>query len=232
MKTCLSRHQTAKVSHSRWLAYATATAATTLAGGHSMEAEIHYSGLLHTVFPRHETTLKTFQLDQPGDFFQLTHSTGGFVGFRVSGIASTAGFRFAPCGCDQYYVLNLSFGQNIGSGYFLGASFFATMAPGFPDPYFLQWLDHGVGFVGFKFNNGAGIQLGWARVKMGGLNNNNGFMLLDYAYADPGEPITAGQRSSAGQTPDQGSLGWLALGAMGLLAWRKRRSQSARLEEI
>ncbi len=51
-----------------------------------------------------------------------------------------------------------------------------------------------------------------------------GFELLDYAYADPGESITAGQRSSDEKAPDQGSLGWLALGALGLLAWRRRRS--------
>ncbi len=66
------------------------------------------------------------------------------------------------------------------------------------------------------------------------------FGLLDYAYADPGEPIRAGQKSSAEQAPDQGStdeqapdegsLGGLALGAVGLLAWRKNRSRIARLQ--
>jgi MYXO-CTERM domain-containing protein len=69
----------------------------------------------------------------------------------------------------------------------------------------------------------------------------NGFVLLDYAYADPGEPIKAGQTSSAEQAPNQdstdeqapgqGSLGWLALGAVGLLALRKTRSLTARLED-
>ena len=64
------------------------------------------------------------------------------------------------------------------------------------------------------------------------------YKLLDYAYADPGEPIFAGQRSSDEQARDQGSpdegasdegsLGGLALGAAGLLAWRKSRSRTAR----
>jgi len=53
------------------------------------------------------------------------------------------------------------------------------------------------------------------------------FKLVAYAYADPGEPITAGQRPSDEQAPDEGSLGWLALGAAGLLAWRKSRSRTA-----
>ena len=51
MKTRQSRRQTAKVSHSRWLAYATASAATALAGSHSAEAAIHYSGLLNVAIP-------------------------------------------------------------------------------------------------------------------------------------------------------------------------------------
>jgi MYXO-CTERM domain-containing protein len=65
------------------------------------------------------------------------------------------------------------------------------------------------------------------------------FWLVDYAYADAGEPIRAGQRSSDEVVPEQsndiapqeGSLGALALGAAGLLAWRKRRSQRPHLFE-
>ena len=94
-----------------------------------------------------------------------------------------------------------------------------------------QWTERGIGCAGFKFNNGAGTQYGWVRVKMGGSEKNNGFELLDYAYGDPGEPVSAGQKSSGEQAPDQGSLAGLALGAAGLLAWRKRRSRTARLED-
>ena len=67
-----------------------------------------------------------------------------------------------------------------------------------------------------------------------------GFVVLDFAYGDPGERITAGQRPpgaseddqdiSDEEGPDEGSLGGLALGAVGLLAWRKSRSRTARLE--
>jgi hypothetical protein len=67
------------------------------------------------------------------------------------------------------------------------------------------------------------------------------FKVFDFAYADPGEPITAGQGIprgsednqdvSADQGTDEGSLGGLALGAVGLLAWRKSRSRTARLED-
>ena len=59
------------------------------------------------------------------------------------------------------------------------------------------------------------------RVKFAGAPIDHDFWLVDYAYADPGEPIRAGQTSSNEMVPEEGSLGWLALGAAGLLAWRK-----------
>jgi hypothetical protein len=98
-----------------------------------------------------------------------------------------------------------------------------------------QGMHRGIGFIGFRFNNGAGVQYGWARIKISGVPHYD-FVLLDYAYADPGERLTAGQTlentSSEEQAPDQGSLGGLALGAVGLLAWRKsRKSLTARLED-
>ena len=45
--------------------------------------------------------------------------------------------------------------------------------------------------------------------------HKNAFKVLDYAYADPGEPIQAGQRSDEPVT-GMGSLGLLAAGAAGL----------------
>jgi hypothetical protein len=88
-----------------------------------------------------------------------------------------------------------------------------------------QFDQAGVGFIGFKFNNGSGDQYGWARVRMTASGIDHGFWFADYAYADPGEPIRAGQTSSNEMVPEEGSLGWLALGAAGLLAWHKRRSR-------
>ena len=98
MKTRQSRRETAKVSHSRWLAYATASAATALVGSNSAEAAIHYSGILNQKFPPHIDTDKTFPLDQTGDLllFQRHEVFIGFGSrkdvayFRVFGIASAA----------------------------------------------------------------------------------------------------------------------------------------------
>jgi MYXO-CTERM domain-containing protein len=56
----------------------------------------------------------------------------------------------------------------------------------------------------------------------------NALKVIDYAWADPGEGIATGQKGEStdevGAVPQSGSLGLLALGAVGLRAWRKQRS--------
>ena len=50
---------------------------------------------------------------------------------------------------------------------------------------------------------------------------DNSFEVVDYAWGDPGDAVTAGQTSGA--LSDRGSLGWLSLGAAGVTAWRQAR---------
>jgi len=218
MKIKRLRSKPASIAKTRWAVYATAGVATALAGSPSVEAAIHYSGILNVRFPRDRDRVHTFQLDQPGDFLAFSHFASYAGHFEAYGIVS-AGFR-AYTTSSREHVSKLSFGEEISAGYFVSQG---------GDMY--QFGDRGTGYVGFRFNNGAGIQYGWARVSASG-RPGYPFIVRDYAYADPGEPIRAGQRSSSdAQAPDQGSLGWLALGAAGLLAWRKSRSRSARLED-
>jgi len=240
----------ASIAKTRWAAYAAAGAATALAGSHSAEADIHYSGILNVPFQPHKDHAKKFPLDQAGDFisFERRETNTGFIGgtniayFRIYGIAAASFRGFRSTTADYVrYVSKLQSGQRVSNGFFTAQppfpSFGGIMARG---NYFFgssEWKDRGTGFVGFRFDNGAGYQYGWARVRISG-HPENAFKLTDYAYADPGEPITAGQRSNdekapeEGSTdehaPDEGSLGWLAAGAVGLIAWRKSRSLTAR----
>jgi hypothetical protein len=249
MKTRQCRRQTAKVSHSRWVAYATAGAATALTVSHSAEAAIHYQ-VVDKKFPRHSEGGKWFQLDQPGDsiYFFHQYSPGpDAASFNVTGIGEAA-FRGVP-GTSKYYyigrnVSKLSFGESIAAGHFTQAipSFFGSVYGGFlARSTYGYWRSPGMGFIGFKFNNGAGTQYGWARVRISTwFPGNYAFVVLDFAYADPGERITAGEGIPRGKEddqnisddhgPDEGCLGGLALGAVGLLAWRKSRSRTARSE--
>jgi hypothetical protein len=250
MKTRQSRRRTAKVSHSRWVAYATAGVATALTASHSAEAAIHYS-VVNEKFQPNSNKGRWFQLDQPGDSIYFAHVSccPRSAAFDVRGIAAAA-FRGLP-GTSKYsnaFASKLSFGESIATGHFTHAFRNPTAPNGgiLAQGIYGQWTSPGMGFVGFRFGNGAGIQYGWARVRIStkfpddGIPPGYAFKVLDFAYADPGEPITAGQGIPRGseddqdisddQGPDEGSLGGLALGAVGLLAWRKSRSRTASLE--
>jgi hypothetical protein len=203
------------IPESRWLAYATAGAATVLTGANSLEAAIHYSGPLHVPFPPDQNLHETFQLANPGNSFELDHNVSGHAAFTIIGDVR---------GKIYPYASRLNSGDRISAGPFAGG-YVGYMVKS-QDAPFGQWKRPGIGFVGFSFDVGKGTQYGWVRVKMAGNRKNNGFFLLDYAWADAGEPIAAGQTSSEGQVPALGSLGLLAAGAAGLLVWRKRRGQS------
>jgi len=234
----------AVITNSRWLAYATAGAASAFTCANSADATIHYSGRIDQIFNGCRGDSATFPLDQPGDFIRLRDSVsfcftdyGGGAYFAVSALAGAAfAGRHNPCPYRTQFVLasRLQFGAFISNKPFTSAQsgVLAIASRDFCDPNF-GWIGRfdglGVGFIGFKFNNGSGDQYGWVRIRMQeGENPNQNFKLIDYAYGDAGDRVRAGQISSNEMVPEEGSLGWLALGAAGLLAWRKNRSQAAR----
>ena len=116
------------------------------------------------------------------------------------------------------YALNLTAGQNVSTaGGFLPG--YGTMAfSSFNGNS--QFLSTGIGFLGFQFNGGGGVQYGWARVDMSG-SPINSFTIVDYAYA------SIDQQIKAGQIAEPGSLGLLAAGAAGLAISRRRRRQKS-----
>ena len=230
MKTL--RRKPASIAKTRWASYAAAGAASALAGSNSAEAAIHYSGILNEKFPAYRNRSETFQLmGQPGRSLYFVHTYNPTYHFGEARLGVVGDFLVSfggfSIGSSDRYVSKLSFGQNISSGPFWPYEF-GFMATG--SNTYWAWAERGTGYAAFRFNSGSGLQYGWIRVTMAG-PPLNGFLVTGYAYADPGEPIRAGQRSSAEKAPDEGSLGWLALGAAGLLAWRKSRSRTARLED-
>jgi len=219
----------AVITNSRWLAYATAGAASAFTCANSAEAFIHYSGIIGSYSGRERTKSFRLQMDQPGDTFRLRHyvtlfTSDVYAHFGVRGLAGAgfAGF-YCPSNPQHAGVSKLSRGQFISGRPFLARE--SGLIAGSFDVCSQQFGDGEIGFIGFRFNSGSGDQYGWVRIKMG---NRADFWLIDYAYADPGEPIRAGQMTSNDIVPEEGSLGGLALGAAGLLAWRKRRSRAAR----
>ena len=226
------KNRSASISNSRWLAYTTAGAATAFAAANSAEATIHYSGPIHQIF--RECDVASFRLDRPGDFIRLRHSSflvcsssdNGNAFFNVAGIAgaSIAGFYND---CFGVSASNLKRGQLISSRPFVPAQSNRSAELARYGGFFCpgQFLG-GIGFIGFKFNNGSGSQYGWVRIEVKpGASHQYPFKLIDYAYGDVGDTIGAGQKSGHDK-PELESLGGLALGALGLLAWRKSRAQA------
>ncbi len=230
METRPHRNRALSITKSRWIAYAAASAASMFAGSRSSEAAIHYSGVLDITVPGDGFRRVELPLDKPGDSIAFEHraSIFGFsdewAGFQALGLkgGSFGGISFD---FDYYYVQKLERGAFVSAGPFntrqkRQLSGFGELAGEFSG-YF---VGRGIGFVGFAFDGGKGKQYGWARVYMSGYQRGNGFKVLDYAYADPGEPIQVGQTSSdEAATPALGSLGLLAVGAAGFVAWRKGR---------
>jgi len=229
------KNKSASISNSRWLAYTTAGVASAFAAANSAEGTIHYSGPIGQYFGSNHDKTARFQLDQPGDSIRLKHdlllcctnSYGGSVHFAVQAAAG-AGVAGAYCATTSHVFASVS---KLKDGEFVSRRPFLARNSGAIATSYLfrcgQFETGDLGFIAFKFNNGSGDQYGWVRIKMGTKYRiDNDFRLIDYAYADPGEPIRAGQTSSK-DVPELESLGGLALGAIGLLAWRKSREQAA-----
>ena len=229
MKTIRPRRERVdKVPTARWLAYATAGAATAVAGVPSAEADYHYSGPINQVVhaPNSLSSIVFhFALGGGASFspFQFNVGSGsGIAAIGIFGPVSGAVNGFLSAGYP--YVSRLGSGVNPATRPFVtpGSSAFfpgyGTLA--FRSGYFnSQWLAPGPGFVGIRFDTGAGVQYGWARLVMNGAPDNS-YTLVDYAWVDPGETIVTGF------IPEPGSLALFAVGAAGLLAWRRQRSKT------
>ncbi|MGI8890226.1 MAG: hypothetical protein ACR2G0_05505 [Chthoniobacterales bacterium] len=245
MNTPNRRRKLTSIPKSRWAIYAAAGAATALAYAPSAEADIHYSGAVKYPFKgtNPSGTLVSFPLNNGGALLFEHFPLGADEGEARLEIAGPEGRDGESVGAiagsfklyGGFYVSNLAARVNV-SKLPLGAycrqtssgndfhCFGGTIGYG-DDGINSKFKTPGTGFIGFTFNTGAGPQYGWARIKTDGEPNFR-FIVLDYAWGDPGEKIRTGQKASSRQAssvPVKGSLGFLALGSMGLVAWRKQR---------
>jgi hypothetical protein len=227
----------------RWAAYSAAAAASTFVAAPQAEATIHYSGPINERFTSRRTD--SFPLDPAGGVLIFKHSNHvyGSSSFHDGGTARA--FVEAPVSASMNgYELDCSHNPDVSASISnLDRRTVMSQRPFVPDggvlgshgATFYGCGENGRGqflarernaFVGFKFNNGAGVQYGWARLRVIGYPFNR-FTLVDYAYGDPGERVVAGQRQSIGSAPSLESLAGLALSATAVIAWRRRRAKQA-----
>jgi hypothetical protein len=223
------------------MAYAVAGLATASGGAMSAEGAIHYSGPIDYKFRGRGASTgqwHSFPLSHGARlwggtlrfaFANESYAYFGLTGAQVSNSLRRVPGRFGVAALPRKSVVSQ------GSFYFVGQRGIMQNAfCSYPD-----WQDRGTYYVGFRFNTGAGAQYGWVRIRWAGCPSVD-FIVRDYAWGDPGDQIKTGQRrlhedeaqiappaaKSTGAAPlsgSQGSLGLLALGAVGLQAWRKSR---------
>jgi MYXO-CTERM domain-containing protein len=224
----LRRTSSLSISETRWLAYATAGVAGAFGLSSSAEAEIHYSGNVsikltgnaQASLPLSNGVSLVFENLFGGSTFLQDFY------FSIKGVTSAS----AREGRIHHWLLDLPPGENVSAGTFRSVAgnpdrgiIFTFWSDGYFQPYYGTR-----GFVGFRFNTGKGTQYGWARIQTRrDINNRAHETIKDYAWGDVGDRIRTGQKSSSGDmvdaVTDSGSVGLLALGAAGLVAWRKRR---------
>ena len=239
MKAHRSTCKASRLSQARWVSYAIAAGATAVSGAPTAEAEIHYSGRVNYKFDKRSAGTESH-------VFPLTQGLG-LLGYReVRGaVDNSAAFYFTGPAVSHEFRGPPSYFSSSASALPRGAvishgPFNRDWGTGRLQDYaceFRDWQEPGTYYAGFRFNTGAGTQYGWVRIRWGGCSYN-GFTVIDYAWGDPGEKVQAGQRKllkNDAQVPPQaarnagaapvaaslGSLGLLALGAVGLRAWRK-----------
>jgi hypothetical protein len=221
------------ITKGRWTAYVAAAAASSFAAAHLAEATIHYSGPINQKIGNRDTeffplgddanlVLIHVPLKQGSSSVEFVASAFCYASGAVS--AGVNGGLFLTCltSRDPASVSALKIRDNISTRPFFSGLGVLAINDVYSHCYPRgQFGDRGIHLLGFKFNNGEGVQYGWARLKMLGRPFNR-IQLIDYAYADPGERIFADQKSKD-STPALESLGGLALGAAGLLAWRRSK---------
>ncbi len=219
---------------SNWGIYAAAAGAT-LAMASSAEAGVIYVNPTTKPTARASANLFTaFQID--GLSFVLRDSGGsaGDLAFGWRGTDNHLSRRFfgnAATFSGESFVKNYSRGASILGGPNAGRIFQWVQTTGFNagvqnGPFLIGQS----GFAGFQLPASKGGGMGWLRIEILDPNHNGlpeELKAIDWAYNDSGGSITAGQGIPSGAPePGTAAMALLAMGAAGVLAWRKTRAQS------
>jgi hypothetical protein len=201
-----------KLDMKRWAAYSAAGMAALTASADTAEAEI-----THIVVGATWTSGDDFYYAlENGASLNMFHPGGraraGVYNATNGTLGSIAGF--AQNGFN--YASNLGSGVNISTQAFLGGFLDLASGSGYAGSQFSDTS----GFLVFTFDTGGGSQFGWMRLTAAGDAPVNTYTIEEYAWGDVDEAVSVGQTVSV---PEPSSLGLLALGAVGVLATRRKK---------
>lgn len=231
----IKNREKAKVDKKRWVSYAVAAGAAAV-GTNAAETELCADitvvspGITMEATGSTPTGFQTFS-QTLGDanavlgFAHLRQGSPSTYGVLVLGVG-TAGANnidFAGFIAGNYeYPSNLSYGQNISTLNFIApaTNVRGDMAwgAGYTNSEFID--PGGLSYVAFRFDVGNGTQFGWAELSLTTGAPDNVFVLERVAWADPGDTLFVGEVQAI---PEPTSLAALALGAVGLVSYRRRR---------
>jgi len=239
--------------HQRLNAYALAASAAgvgMLASAQPAEAKIVYTPTHHVIGAK-----SSFNLDLNHDGIidftiqntSHTRTSGARRSLYVSGFNGKPNEVEGAVGTRAFLAAAIRKGRRIPQGRFTSGK--ARMAyhcsgsgcsPGTTSRNSGNWLNVTGRYLGLKFRIHGKTHYGWARLRVDFVSQSITATLTGYAYETiPGKPIIAGrtkgpedgnveQPDAAVQvapTPEPASLGLLAQGASGLVAWRRRETQ-------
>ena len=204
------------VNKKRWATYAVAGVAALVSGADTAESQI-----THVVVGANWTFGDDFYFALDGNAALDFYHPGSVALLGVFNNGAQYGNIFGFSAGGYSYASNLASGVNLSTQNALPGAF-ATLAynGGYANSQFVNTS----GIIGFSFDGGNGTQFGWARLTALGDAPVNSYTIEESAFADVGTAIAAGQIAAV---PEPSSLGLLALGALGVLANRRRKTALA-----
>ena len=212
----------------RWLAYALAAGAGMAAASQPASAGIVYtpadiyftSGSVFIDLNHDATNDFKFLIGYGGRGLELNvngnlNSGAGVVGRGHSASALASGAMIGP----RAPFLHVKPKSALMAEVFLNSST-STSFRG-------KWGNAGDKYLGLRFAINGQAHYGWAEFNVVGPGGYLGTTLLGYAYDTvANQAMRAGQTASApSATPEPATLGLLALGFLGLAAWRRRKPE-------
>jgi len=208
------------ISKKKWASYAAAAGAAVSLGTQTAEADIIHVvvGAPTGIVSADQGSQVYYQLYHPDlnanvEFSHINLSTSSTNGGAFLNVGYGAAFIGSAVSSRQY-VSNLASGFLVSGGGFLGSAGLAGTLAYSAYNGGAQFVNAGSGYIGFRFSDAGNVQQhGWIRVTMDGAPLNS-LTVEEFAFSTMGEAITVGQ------VPEPGSLGLLALGALGLMCTR------------